>query len=62
MLFLKIALLIIGCAVVFVILWAKTNAMDDPDWPRIEDMEEGPDPLFGRDQESDMDDTPSLFV
>lgn len=62
MLILKIALLVIGCAVVFVVIWAKTNAMNDPDWPRIEDKAESPDPLFRRAKKLKEDEKPSLFI
>lgn len=62
MLILKIALLIIGCVAVFLVIWAKTNAMNDPDWPRIEDKAESPDPVFRRDRKAGEDEKPSLFI
>jgi hypothetical protein len=62
MLVLKIALLVIGCAAGFAVIWAKTNAMNDPDWPRIEDKEESPEPVFKRDRKPEEDEKPSLFI
>lgn len=63
MLVLKIALLVIGCAAVFAVIWAKTNAMNDPDWPRIEDKAESPEPVFRRAKKpKEEDEKPSLFI